>query len=187
MDIVEWIYFPEIDSTSSWLKRHFKTLLPDRTVVWAKQQTQGRGRFERVFDSKPGGLYFSIFILPDFEKVSQKSLVVSFSLHLIDFVERHFGFLLEMKPPNDIYYGSAKMAGVLIENSFLGQDQEYCIMGIGMNVNQSFLENPAPDLSYCAISLSEIIGRRLDLDLLLMELLATWSPPGLCLSPRWRL
>ena len=179
MDIHEWIYFSEIDSTSSWIKRNFRTLIPNKTVVRADVQTHGRGRFDRQWESKPGGLYFSIYILPDFEMVSQEALVASFSEHLIGFAKQYFGVQLRMKLPNDVYFEDAKLAGVLIENSFLGMEQEYCIMGIGMNVNQRFGKRKPLNFLNPAVSLSEIMGRELDLDVVLHELLKVWTPTGL--------
>ena len=39
---------------------------PDRTLVWADRQTAGRGRLKRRWDSRLGGLYFSLILRPAF-------------------------------------------------------------------------------------------------------------------------
>ena len=37
----------------------------DGTLVWARQQTGGRGRQGRSWSSPPGNLYFSLVLRPD--------------------------------------------------------------------------------------------------------------------------
>ena len=41
-----------------------------------------------------------------------------------------------IKWPNDIYVNNDKIAGILIENSIMGDNIEYTIAGIGININQ---------------------------------------------------
>ena len=46
-----------------------------------------------------------------------------------------------IKWPNDIYVGEKKICGILIENQFKGNNFEYAIIGIGLNVNQTNFQN----------------------------------------------
>jgi BirA family biotin operon repressor/biotin-[acetyl-CoA-carboxylase] ligase len=49
---------------------------------------------------------------------------------------------VRIKWPNDIYVNNDKIAGILIENSFVGNQFEYSVIGAGLNVNQKcFPEN----------------------------------------------
>ena len=41
-----------------------KNSAPEGTVVWAKEQTAGRGRMSRKWESRPGNLYSSIILRP---------------------------------------------------------------------------------------------------------------------------
>src|SRR5699024_7695995 len=42
-----------------------------------------------------------------------------------------------IKWPNDILSGNRKICGILIENLFKGGTIQHCIIGIGLNVNQT--------------------------------------------------
>jgi BirA family biotin operon repressor/biotin-[acetyl-CoA-carboxylase] ligase len=42
-----------------------------------------------------------------------------------------------IKWPNDIYVSDKKICGILIENKIKNQQIEFCIAGIGINVNQT--------------------------------------------------
>lgn len=180
MEIEKWLYFKEVDSTSSWLKLNAKRLVHNATVVWAKEQSKGRGRFERRWVSEPGGLYFSILLLPDLERVRPEDLVASFSHFLVDYAAKNWELSLWVKPPNDVYYQDKKLAGVLIENIFMGERLEACVFGVGVNVNQVFTRDfdfGSENLGYGPVSLREILGVKLDLESLLKDLVGNWKPP----------
>jgi BirA family biotin operon repressor/biotin-[acetyl-CoA-carboxylase] ligase len=51
-----------------------------------------------------------------------------------------FGIDSSVKWPNDVYVGSRKVAGILIENQIEGNRISWVIAGIGLNVNQSQFE-----------------------------------------------
>lgn len=180
MQIKEWIYLEEVGSTSLWLKENLKSLPLNASVVWASRQTHGRGRFDRKWFSESGGLYFSVLLLPDFERVSSEILVRSFSDFLTSYAFKKWGLKLWVKAPNDVYYQDKKLAGILIENIFMGDQLEACIFGVGINVNQLFppnfdfgFENPG----YQPVSLSQLLGRELNIDELLKDLVTSWEPP----------
>jgi BirA family biotin operon repressor/biotin-[acetyl-CoA-carboxylase] ligase len=172
MILSEVIYLDSVDSTSDWLKRNFKNLVPDETVVWAGTQTAGRGQYDRVWLSQTGGLFFSVLLFPDFSKITPQELLVSFANHFISEAERRWGISLWLKQPNDVYFEDKKLMGILTENSFLGNEMEYCIMGVGLNVNQSF-ENLDP--GFQATSLHDILSKPLELEPLLISLLESWD------------
>ena len=55
---------------------------PDGTLIWAKEQTAGRGRLGRVWDSPLGNLYFSLILRPGvpLRTASQLSFVAALAL-----------------------------------------------------------------------------------------------------------
>ena len=55
--------FDELDSTITYAKQHSHSLA-DKTIIIAKRQTAGRGRFDRKWDSQEGGLYLGIWLQP---------------------------------------------------------------------------------------------------------------------------
>ena len=65
---------------------------------------------------------------------------------------------LTIKWPNDIYYGDGKICGMLIENDLRGGVVESCIMGVGVNVNQTVFESDAPN----PVSLAQVVGHEVE-------------------------
>jgi BirA family biotin operon repressor/biotin-[acetyl-CoA-carboxylase] ligase len=63
-----------------------------------------------------------------------------------------------VKPPNDIYIGARKVAGILLE---LRGTPQTGILGIGINVNHSLADFPE-ELREKAGSLAMIAGRTVD-------------------------
>jgi BirA family biotin operon repressor/biotin-[acetyl-CoA-carboxylase] ligase len=65
---------------------------------------------------------------------------------------------LLIKWPNDIYAGQKKLAGILIENSMTSSRVQHCLIGIGMNINESSF----PDDLSNATSLHLLTGNKYD-------------------------
>ena len=108
-------------------------------VIVCHDQTRGRGQRGNRWESEPGvNLTFSIILKPGFLRIQdQFFLNIITSLAVRDTVAH---FLPEgdvkVKWPNDVLVGSAKVAGILIENSINRNRIEHAIVGIGLNVNQ---------------------------------------------------
>jgi BirA family biotin operon repressor/biotin-[acetyl-CoA-carboxylase] ligase len=73
----------------------------------------------------------------------------------------------KIKWPNDIYVGDDKIAGILIENSIMGDCMGSTVAGIGLNVNQTLFRSDAPN----PVSLALVTGTAHDLPLLTGKLL----------------
>src|SRR3954452_15536180 len=56
--------YDRIGSTNDEAKALARAGAPDRTLVWAGEQTAGRGRRGRVWSSPPGNLYLSLLLRP---------------------------------------------------------------------------------------------------------------------------
>jgi BirA family biotin operon repressor/biotin-[acetyl-CoA-carboxylase] ligase len=69
-----------------------------------------------------------------------------------------------VKWPNDILLDGKKVAGILIENQWLGSTWHAAVVGIGINVNQREFETTH------ATSLSKDSSQTIDLELVLSEL-----------------
>jgi BirA family biotin operon repressor/biotin-[acetyl-CoA-carboxylase] ligase len=48
-----------------------------------------------------------------------------------------FGLSTQIKWPNDIYVKGSKIGGILIEQQLKGSQLDWCILGCGINVNES--------------------------------------------------
>ena len=98
---------------------------PVGTVIIAKAQTGGKGRYGRSWESPLGNLYLSA-VVPDFGKASSLLAFVAglaVATALSDFHVR-------LKWPNDILLNGGKVAGILLER----RDDGCVIIGIGVNV-----------------------------------------------------
>lgn len=117
-------------------------------LVWADEQTAGRGHGKNTWESEAGkNLTFSLLLRPFFIPPDKQFILTQIvSLALIDLLRE---ILPVEKPtikwPNDIYIGDKKVAGILIQNFIKGQSIDYSIVGIGLNVNQQHFLSDAPN------------------------------------------
>jgi BirA family biotin operon repressor/biotin-[acetyl-CoA-carboxylase] ligase len=116
------------------------------TVFQTNFQSAGRGQTGNRWESEDGkNLLISIILFPSMITPSDQLIIsMSVSLGICDFLQRHIP-LCSIKWPNDIYVGNDKIAGILIENSVMGQVIENCIAGIGLNINQTVFVSDAPN------------------------------------------
>ena len=140
------------------------------TIVITSDQTAGRGQRGNAWETMPGQNITASFILkPDFLIATEQfKLNIAISLGIYEFLSQYMPKNLNIKWPNDIYFGDLKMGGVLIENSLSGSRIAYSIIGIGLNINQlNFTEsnNRAISLRLATQSLDEF-----DIENLLGEL-----------------
>ena len=113
-------------------------------VVWAKKQTQGKGKGKRKFFSPEGGLYFSL-VLPPKDPLFLMNLG-SFCAKKV--LKKNFPHLLFfLKFPNDIYLFSKKVGGVLAENVIKGKKVLFSVLGIGINLNTKKLPDEIKEIA----------------------------------------
>ncbi|MBQ6085222.1 MAG: biotin--[Bacteroidaceae bacterium] len=154
----------EVDSTNSFLKRYHAPEPRKVTLVTAEFQTAGRGSASNTWESAAGkNLLFSILTHP--RMVEAERMYVLSEVVALAVCDALNGFApgFQIKWPNDIYYGDRKIVGMLIENDLEGKVISNCIMGVGINVNQTRFESDAPN----PISLAQILGREVDRRLVL--------------------
>jgi BirA family biotin operon repressor/biotin-[acetyl-CoA-carboxylase] ligase len=110
---------------------------PAGTVALAEEQTAGRGRMARVWDSAYGkGIWMSIVLRPDVvpQKAPQFTLVAAVAM--VRAIEEVTGVKPEIKWPNDILIRGKKCTGILTELQSDADGIQALIIGIGLNVNQ---------------------------------------------------
>jgi BirA family transcriptional regulator, biotin operon repressor / biotin---[acetyl-CoA-carboxylase] ligase len=164
--------YDSLDSTNTeTLKMIVEKDLPEYTVITAREQTSGRGQEDNTWESEPGmNLTFSMVLYPRFLDAGMqfrlsKVLALAVWKTVSDILLQS---PVTIKWPNDIYIGDRKVAGILIQNSILGQVLETSIAGIGLNVNQRIFRSGAPN----PVSLSMASGKEYDLELVLDQLIA---------------
>jgi BirA family biotin operon repressor/biotin-[acetyl-CoA-carboxylase] ligase len=146
-------WFDTLPSTNSYLADLYKTdnNLPSGYVVATREQTSGRGRFDRAWKSgKDTSLCFSILIKNNVDINSIASLPMVFALAGNKFL-RSNNIKSICKWPNDILCGNKKICGILSEKVSSNSNENICIVGMGLNVNiankeLSSIERPATSM-----------------------------------------
>ena len=132
---------PQIDSTNTELMRRFRTAGPtagEPVLLLAEQQTAGRGRMGRSWQSSAGdSLTFSLGMSLQPADWSGLSLAVGISLAEALEPGNPTRPAIRLKWPNDLWLtddrGERKLAGILVETANRG-DLRYVVIGVGINV-----------------------------------------------------
>ena len=149
-------YLPETDSTNHWLRDHEGK---GDQLVWTDYQTAGRGCGTNSWESEQGkNLLFSVLLHPKgVAAASQFILSMANALALRDALADYVDGI-KIKWPNDIYWHDKKIAGTLIETTLSGSNIKTCIIGTGLNVNQTVFRSDAPN----PVSLCQVLGHEVD-------------------------
>jgi BirA family biotin operon repressor/biotin-[acetyl-CoA-carboxylase] ligase len=113
---------------------------PEGTIVLAGRQTAGRGRLGRSFISPRGGLYLTVILRPALENL--RPLPIIAALAVARGLEQVAGLRTALKWPNDVLVGGRKVCGILVESELAGQNVNYVLLGIGVNVNADMSAYP---------------------------------------------
>lgn len=154
------ICFDVIDSTNNYAKKIAMEGAVDGTVIVANEQTGGRGRRGRVFQSpKDSGVYFSVLYKPDMQPQEAINFTAYVAVAICDAIEAASGVRPGIKWTNDIVLGSRKVAGILTEMSIESETGllQYIVTGIGVNVCQQATDFPE-EIRDIATSLSMEVG-----------------------------
>jgi BirA family biotin operon repressor/biotin-[acetyl-CoA-carboxylase] ligase len=157
----EIFYCENLPSTNSYASELLKNKeVPEGLIVYTNYQSAGRGQSGNKWESQENkNLLISIILFPNMIKPADQFLLsMVISLGICDFLQRYTD-VISIKWPNDIYVNDDKIAGILIENSIMGDIIEHTIAGIGININQeNFLSNAPNPVSLCTLT-----GRQYDL------------------------
>ena len=131
------VSFSELPSTNTYAIDNIQRL-PAGTVVWALKQTSGYGRFKRVWSSPEGGLWFSLVFKPT-QLLDPNIYTKLVSVSLAELLQE-MGYRARIKWPNDILIDGRKVAGILTQTVFSGNELQGIVVGVGLNVT-----NQIPD------------------------------------------
>ena len=149
-----------IDSTNTECKRQAMAGAAEGLVVTAEEQTGGRGRRGRGFQSpREKGLYLSALFRPSLEPGQVSNFTAWAAVAVCDGIEACCGLRPQIKWTNDILLNGKKLVGILTE---LGLESEsnaldYLVTGIGVNVNHA-PEDFSEDIRDMAVSLAQVLG-----------------------------
>lgn len=163
-------HFEKVSSTNTVAAAMLREQAPaEGTVITASYQESGRGQPGNSWESEPGkNLLMSIILYPVMVSLADQFIISRMvSLAVYDLVSG-YSKAAAIKWPNDIYIRDDKIAGILIENSIMGETLGSSIAGIGLNINQDVFRSGAPN----PVSLRQVTGRELDLDTVTDDLIA---------------
>lgn len=153
----------EVGSTNDDAKRLARAGAAEGTLVVAARQTGGRGRFGRVWDSPPGGVYASMVLRPPCTPAEVSALSLVVGLGVARSLEA-LGVTVGLKWPNDIELGGRKLGGILLEMAAEADRVEWVVAGIGINVadtgreGSAWLRESVPSLRVPVVAASVLDG-----------------------------
>ena len=176
------INLPTVDSTNLFVREMLAeestgqvlsaATLPGFTLVVADDQTRGRGQQGNSWETERGkNLTFSLLCHPDFIKPSEQFLLSQCMAVAIREVLARYVDGVEVKWPNDIYVGEKKISGTLIECDLQGKHISNCIIGVGININQTVFRSDAPNPT----SLQLLTGKAHDREAILTAIVQTFQ------------
>lgn len=164
------IHLPATESTNTALRLWMDGHEPSEELILldADEQTCGRGQRGNHWESAPGeNLTFSLACRPR-EVPPARQFLLSQAIALA--VQEPLAQLAEgftVKWPNDIYWQDRKVSGTLIECDLQGKHIHTCVIGTGINVNQTRFLSDAPN----PVSLRQILGHPINREQLLLAVL----------------
>ena len=150
-----------IDSTNTECKRQAMSGAPDGLVILAEEQTGGRGRLGRSFQSPRGcGLYLSALLRPNLPPAEVVDFTAWVAVAVCDGIEAACGVRPRIKWTNDLVLNGKKLVGILTEMGLESEANslQYLVTGIGINVNHR-PEDFGEDIRDMATSLAQALGR----------------------------
>ena len=164
--------FDCIDSTNAYLKRIASDGAPDGTVAVAAEQTAGRGRRGRTFQSAAGkGVYLSALLRPTLTPEQLMPLTGLCAVAMCDAVERVCGIRPQIKWTNDLILNGKKLGGILTELGMENGTLSYVIIGIGINVSHR-TEDFEGEVAALATSLEQELHREVSKNALAAAMIA---------------
>lgn len=115
------------------------------TILVAKKQTEGRGRFGRHFVSDiSNGLYMSLLLPIETAVENEPQYTILTAAAMVKTLESLTSKKIGIKWVNDLYHNKRKIAGILAETVFSQKEQKITgiIIGIGLNLSVNQQEIP---------------------------------------------
>ena len=127
--------FNEVESTN---KLAFELIKANKAghydVIMANSQTNGRGRYDRKWESEKGNLYCSLILrLKNNLRITDYSFLAACA---IGRAVRNYNIQTKYKWPNDIFYNDKKLAGILIQYQTIN-NIHFLVIGVGVNIETS--------------------------------------------------
>lgn len=112
-------------------------------VIWATEQTGGRGRHGRQWSSPPGNLYTTVILNHERPIADAPQLALVTGVAVSEAVADDLpAGSVTMKWPNDLLINGAKTVGILLEGN--GVSASPVLIGSGINITSAPTDTPYP-------------------------------------------
>ena len=162
----------------------------DATVIIADEQTRGRGRFGRSWDSSHGeDILASVILCPRLAITGELTTMAALAAAMT--VDELTTRRSVIKWPNDVLVDGKKICGVIAESATTGSSF-VGVIGIGLNVNRIAADNVLQEYDATSIRevlrLETVVDRRKVLRVLLANLNELYNALvlGESIMPEWR-
>jgi BirA family biotin operon repressor/biotin-[acetyl-CoA-carboxylase] ligase len=140
------VAFDEVGSTLDAAHELAASGAPAGTLVVADAQTSGRGRMGRAWRSESGaGVWLTLIERPR-DVAALDVLSLRIGLALAPVLDAFVATPARLKWPNDLYVGTRKLGGVLVEVRWRESAPEWAAIGVGVNVRAPLGEPRATGL-----------------------------------------
>ncbi len=157
------LLFDRVTSTNEVARTEAAKGASEKTVFLAKEQTSGKGRFGRSWFSPVGGLYFSYILRPGRSFGFLELLPILAALAVREGLERVCHLSPKLRWPNDVTLSDRKVAGVLVQIESIGEQVQFVVVGIGVNVNMAYADFPETIREQVTSTLA-LTSKKIDLD-----------------------
>lgn len=141
--MIDYIYkeYESVTSTNDVAKQLINEYCPEGTIIYTKEQTDGRGRRGRMWQDKKGEtLATSLVLYPTLPQEYIPCITLVAALSVRAAIKNFSSLECKIKWPNDVICSDKKICGILTERIFI-DGKSAVIVGIGVNVkNQEFPE-----------------------------------------------
>lgn len=149
-----------VNSTNDYLKKLGSQGAEAGTVALAREQTAGKGRLGRTWQSKKDdGIAMSVLLRPETSPAEISSITPLAGLAVCRAINDFCKLDSRIKWPNDIIVGKKKLVGILTEMSAEFDRVDYTVTGIGINVKNTTFPD---EIAHKATSVLLETGRHID-------------------------
>lgn len=134
---LNFLHFESLGSTNQKLYQLAGIDVPSWTIVSADKQSSGKGYANNVWLSEDYKNATFSFLIRYPLKVQEELAIFNMwiSTEITRFLS-NWQIAAQVKWPNDIILNNKKIAGILIETKLTGDKTKFCVIGLGVNINQ---------------------------------------------------
>ena len=132
------IFLETVDSTNNYLKRAAEDGAVNGTLAVAEEQTGGKGRRGRSWETPKGtNIAMTILLRPEIRPEHASRLTLLMAMAVVRGIQKETGLQAGIKWPNDVVVDGHKVCGILTEMNTEVDYINYVVIGTGINVNQT--------------------------------------------------